>query len=280
SKWISTWLNEGVHGDEPIIPPSVYQNVSYSYSVSTDHPTHSEHSITGYGMGWFRSSYRGHDVVYHSRAIPGFSTLVSFLPSDEIGVTIFANGGDKAGPVMQILNRILDQALHLDSSLTLSSPVDVSPPNTTVKPSGWNLTLSLGDFAGTYSNPGYGAFALCSASSSSSYCAKVQSDFAAVDYVQGDSEPSRAARQMASCMVLAHPHAIPARIDLRHRLYVSIPERVRQGYHAVRNSGDWDIRRDSGVCHRRWVGCWVWDKWIGWTVDGACSDISECTGSG
>ncbi|KIJ11027.1 hypothetical protein PAXINDRAFT_177403 [Paxillus involutus ATCC 200175] len=189
SKWISTWLNEGVQGDKTVIPPYVYRNVSYSYSVSTDHPTDSEHSITGYGMGWFRSSYRGHDVVYHSGAIPGFSTLFSFLPSDELGITVFANGGDKARPVMRILNRILDQALHLNDSLTLLSPVDSSPPKPTAKPSTWNLTLSPDDFAGTYTNPGYGAFTLCSASSASSYCAKVRSDFAAVDYVQGDPGP-------------------------------------------------------------------------------------------
>ena len=62
AKWISTWINEGVHNNEIVFPTSVYQNVSYSYAVSTDHPTDPEHSIVGYGMGWFRSSYRGHDV--------------------------------------------------------------------------------------------------------------------------------------------------------------------------------------------------------------------------
>ena len=59
-----------------------------------------------------------HQVVYHTGSLPGLSTLVSFLPSDEIGVTIFANGDSKADPVMLILNRILDSALHLTSSLT------------------------------------------------------------------------------------------------------------------------------------------------------------------
>jgi hypothetical protein len=36
--------------------------------------------------------------VYHSGAIPGFSALVSFLPSDELGITVFAKGGDKLDP--------------------------------------------------------------------------------------------------------------------------------------------------------------------------------------
>lgn len=57
-------------------------------------------------------------VVYHSGALPGLSTLVSFLPSDETGITLFANGESQAAPVMLILNHILDSALHLNSSLT------------------------------------------------------------------------------------------------------------------------------------------------------------------
>ena len=57
-------------------------------------------------------------VVYHSGAVPGLSTLVSFLPSDDIGVTLFANGESKAEPLMLILNRILDSALHLPVSPT------------------------------------------------------------------------------------------------------------------------------------------------------------------
>ncbi|KAF9233582.1 beta-lactamase/transpeptidase-like protein [Melanogaster broomeanus] len=172
SKWISTWINEGVHEDNALHP-----------SICN--------SIAGYGMGWARSSYRGHDMVYHSGSVPGLSTLVSFLPSDEIGVTVFANGGAQAETVMKILNRILDEALHLDISLTLSSAVGPSPPKATVTHGTWSPRLSLNDFAGTYTNAGYGTITLCapSRSSTSSYCSKVQSDFTTVDNVQGNSVP-------------------------------------------------------------------------------------------
>ncbi|KIJ64017.1 hypothetical protein HYDPIDRAFT_91246 [Hydnomerulius pinastri MD-312] len=190
SKWVSTWVNKGVHGDKTVIPLSVYQNASYSYSVSTDHPADPSHSVVGYGMGWFRHSYRGHDVVYHSGAIPGFSTLVSFLPSDEFGVVVFANAGDKAGPVMTISNHILEQALHLERALTPSSSADSPPAKANDQPQTWSSTLSLEDFAGTYSNPGYGAFTLCGSSSSSFYCSKVRSDFALVDKAQSSPDSS------------------------------------------------------------------------------------------
>ncbi|KAF9232374.1 beta-lactamase/transpeptidase-like protein [Melanogaster broomeanus] len=190
SKWILMWINEGVHHNKAFIPLSVYQNVSYSYAIDTDHPIDSEYSIAGYGMGWSRSSYRGHDVVQHSGGLPGFNTLVSFLPSDEIGVTVFVNGYDQIKPMATILNRIFDAALHLDSSLTLSSADGSSPPKPITKPSAWSPTVSLTDFAGTYTNAGYGTFTLCAPSSASSYCAKVQSDFTTVDVARGASVPS------------------------------------------------------------------------------------------
>ena len=132
------WINRGVHDDQILIPEFIYQNVSYSYSVATDHLANPQYSIVGYGMGWFRTSYRGHDVsagyldlscpminglqvVYHSGGLPGLSTLVPFLPSDEIGVTLFANGEGKAEQQTLILNCILDSALHLTGSSTQTS---------------------------------------------------------------------------------------------------------------------------------------------------------------
>jgi hypothetical protein len=63
SKWVALWLNKGVHDNIPVIPSSVYGNASQSYSVSVSVPADSEHSIQGYGLGWFRNSYLGHDVT-------------------------------------------------------------------------------------------------------------------------------------------------------------------------------------------------------------------------
>ena len=56
-------------------------------------------------------------MVHHAGALSGFSTLVAFLPSDGIGMTVFANAGGVAGPLMLVSNRILDSALGLTDSL-------------------------------------------------------------------------------------------------------------------------------------------------------------------
>jgi hypothetical protein len=183
SKWVALWLNKGVHNNVTVIPLSVHGNASQSYSVSISASTDPELSIQGYGMGWFRNSYLGHDIVYHTGSVPGFSTLASFLPNDDVGVVVFANGGDKAKPVMNIFNRIVDAALNLRSKP--SPPIE---PNASEKkpvtPAHENVTgleLAIEKFSGTYVNAGYGPITFCSPSVNSPYCQNVISDFAAVD---------------------------------------------------------------------------------------------------
>ncbi|KAG2128999.1 beta-lactamase/transpeptidase-like protein [Suillus clintonianus] len=192
SKWVALWLNKGVHNNVTVIPLSVYGNASQSYSVSISAPDDSEHSIQGYGMGWFRYSYLGHDLVYHTGSVPGLSTLAAFLPDDDVGVVVFANGGDKATPVMDISNRIIDAALNLRSKP--SPPIKpsttekkaITPPNSDVV----GLELALDEFSGTYTNAGYGPITFCSSSGSSSYCQDVISDFTAVDSAQSSAPQS------------------------------------------------------------------------------------------
>src|SRR6267154_3270124 len=71
SKWVAVWLNKGVHDNVPVIPPSVHGNASQSYSVAISAPVDLEHSILGYGLGWFRNSYLGHDVTkFHFFLLP------------------------------------------------------------------------------------------------------------------------------------------------------------------------------------------------------------------
>ncbi|KAF8132830.1 beta-lactamase/transpeptidase-like protein [Boletus edulis] len=210
---ISNAIDMGVYNNQTVIPDYVYKNVSYSYSVSIDHTTDPEHSIVGYGMGWFRTSYRGHDVVWHSGAVPGLSTLVSFLPSDEIGVTLFANGEDKAEPLMLVFERILDSALGLTSSLSHASSPTRNATQTEPDAQNATLALSLDAFAGTYSNPGYGAFTLCSPSSPSTYCTRVQSDFSIVDNAQGTG----ASVSDSKDLLAAWPRVCISHVRMRHQ---------------------------------------------------------------
>ncbi|EGO02765.1 hypothetical protein SERLA73DRAFT_176127 [Serpula lacrymans var. lacrymans S7.3] len=117
SKWINMWLNSGIYMNKTIIPLSAFENITTAYSITFGKPENAKNSIGGYGMGWFRSSYQGHDVIYHTGSIPGFSTRVSVVqPSasqDGLGIIVFANADDKAETVANISDRVMEDALHI-----------------------------------------------------------------------------------------------------------------------------------------------------------------------
>ena len=44
-----------------------------------------------YGMGWFMHGYRGHTLIHHGGNIDGFSSLISFIPSEGVGAVVLTN---------------------------------------------------------------------------------------------------------------------------------------------------------------------------------------------
>lgn len=51
----------------------------------------SEIKFQTYGLGWFIESYRGHKLVHHAGGVPGYRSLVAFLPDDNISFCILTN---------------------------------------------------------------------------------------------------------------------------------------------------------------------------------------------
>ena len=66
--------------------------------------------MSGYGLAWGMSSYRGHYRVEHSGGIDGFITSTSFFPSDSLGIFVVTNQGT---PTTSIRNFIADRMLKL-----------------------------------------------------------------------------------------------------------------------------------------------------------------------
>lgn len=65
-----------------------------------------------YALGWAVENYRGFPVVEHDGCVPGFQSLMRYLPKQEWGVVIFGNS-DSAGDVAEILvGHLMDE--HLD----------------------------------------------------------------------------------------------------------------------------------------------------------------------
>ncbi|KZT69403.1 beta-lactamase/transpeptidase-like protein [Daedalea quercina L-15889] len=194
TKWLTVLLNEGVEpgSNKTIIPHSAFEEITTAHSITSGKPATPEMSIQGYGLGWLRVSYQGHDVLTHSGAIPGFSTYVAFLPRDGLGIVVLANADEKAAANLAIMYRIVEDVLGLkrvdrvvsaDASgkAVFKEEMDVlskdaQETNAAIAPE--PLPIDLGSLSGTYSNVGYGALILCSAESTSYNCLNVLSSFA------------------------------------------------------------------------------------------------------
>ncbi|KAI0075191.1 beta-lactamase/transpeptidase-like protein [Panus rudis PR-1116 ss-1] len=180
TNWLQMLLNEGlVPGtNETIIPRNVFDEMTTAHAVVSGRAPSPESSLAGYGLGWSVSSYKGHEIVSHSGGIPGFSTMISFLPSDGLGIVVLTNADEKYPYILELARHIIDNTLGLSSSAAVASPAN--PPASQVTPifssTAQNID-SLETFTGTYTDAGYGNLTLCAASSQSSHCQAVLDSF-------------------------------------------------------------------------------------------------------
>ncbi|KAJ7049621.1 hypothetical protein C8F01DRAFT_1378250 [Mycena amicta] len=156
-------------------------------------------SIAGYGLGWARMAYRGHEWIWHDGGAPGVSSHIDIYPYDGFATVLLCNTAVVSQTTADSISRtVADRILKLPPFDHRVPPgVDVTvPPPPPNPPSTENL-------AGTYTNAGYGNFTLCSpaqANTTSPYCKAVIADFRLVDAAAGQP-----ASQAASQLVAAWP---------------------------------------------------------------------------
>ena len=73
-------INGGVnpHTNETVVPKSVIEAVTAAYSIEVGYGLSPDESIVGYGMGWSRSTYKGHEVcIISDYALTSAESLVA-----------------------------------------------------------------------------------------------------------------------------------------------------------------------------------------------------------
>jgi CubicO group peptidase (beta-lactamase class C family) len=119
-----------------------------------------------YGMGLFISTYRGHKEVDHGGNIDGFSAELAFLPADRIGVVVLTNLDGNPVPSL-VADNVFDRLLGLDQvpwgqrylaseAGGKKSEQEAKDRGFTSRKLGTHPSHDLKDYAGDYSNPGYG----------------------------------------------------------------------------------------------------------------------------
>ena len=168
ANWLITWINDGKFNGKEIIPSSYrVQAISAQIAPGGGIPgaENPDLHMTGYGLAWGMSSYRGHYRVEHSGGIDGFITSTSFFPSDSLGIFVVTNQG---GPTTSIRNFIVDRMLKLSyrpwgktalaDKLKADSTTKKAPNNDSInrKP-GTKFSHNIEDYTGEFENKGYGA---------------------------------------------------------------------------------------------------------------------------
>lgn len=161
ANWLLMWTNQGRFEGKEIIPSDFYQQAISSQMIASPNlpnPKMPDYYFFNYGLGWYVANYRGHYGVGHGGNINGFSSFVSFLPSDSIGIYVSANQNNSNVPRI-LMNLIIDRmvgASFRDWNAILKQPaasMDVSSKNhsSITQPS-----HPLQHYNGTYKNNGYG----------------------------------------------------------------------------------------------------------------------------
>ncbi|KAJ7691623.1 beta-lactamase/transpeptidase-like protein [Mycena rosella] len=185
TRWIKVLLNGGVDArtNTTIIPRVTFDLATSAISVLSNKGSQLS-SIMGYGLGWVRTSHRSHELVWHNGGAPGVATIVDLYPYDGFGVVLLANTGPSVSVTRNIAYKIADHILGLPTIEPQVAREETPAPELQSSPASQSHTLF--GFTGTYTNPGYGNFTLCSPIFPPvQECRDVVEDFRMVDAITG-----------------------------------------------------------------------------------------------
>lgn len=114
-QWIKVNLNRGQINGQKIIPSKAYDLMWKKWFDISDN--------AGIGLSWFLTSYQGKKVVSHSGGDIGFSTNLSLMPEENIGIVVLSNRDDV--PVREVTRMAYALLLKKDHQPT---PIPASYP--------------------------------------------------------------------------------------------------------------------------------------------------------
>lgn len=171
ANWLITWINGGKYKGKEIIPAKHFvQAISSQAIIGGGLPSKERPDVffQNYGFGWSLSSYKGHYRVDHGGNIDGFSANASFFPTDSIGIVVLSNQDGSRIPNLArniIADRLLNEKYFdwsgdAKAAAAKAKVQAAEAKKTATSNRKFNTTPShrLKDYAGAYSNPGYGEF--------------------------------------------------------------------------------------------------------------------------
>jgi len=170
SRWLLLQLGGGKVGDTQLLTAPGLAELHKPQVVVGESGQDPEITGTSYAMGWFVASYRGHVRVHHGGNIDGFSTIVSFVPREGVGVVALANLNGTALPEIvarQVTDRLLGLA-PIDWSARLLQRREAArkvekagkAKGNEERKAGTRPAHALDEYAGDYEHPAYGVISV------------------------------------------------------------------------------------------------------------------------
>jgi CubicO group peptidase (beta-lactamase class C family) len=169
--WLFLHLNEGKHNGKELVSKANLDETHRPNMVITGEfmgeiEKYPEYGSGAYGLGWFNSSYQGHKLIHHGGNIDGFSTMVSFMPREKLGVIVLTNQNGSSLPVAATFGAYdrllkLERAPWIERSRQIEKAqkkaIQKSGKKTQEnKARGTRPSHPLDGYLGQYEHPGYG----------------------------------------------------------------------------------------------------------------------------
>jgi CubicO group peptidase (beta-lactamase class C family) len=91
SNWVLFHLSSGKFEGMTLLDEKYHREMFVPVIPIPRQPKYPEQYYSNYGLGWFIDNYRQNVHIHHGGVLFGFTSLVSFLPLQKIGVVILAN---------------------------------------------------------------------------------------------------------------------------------------------------------------------------------------------
>lgn len=116
ARWVRFQLDEGVADGRRLVDREALEESFRPQSILT--PAYQgffnpDALLNAYGLGWVLSEYRGHTLVEHGGALPGFASIIALVREQGIGIVLMSNLdlGAAIGTLLNLKFRILDDVL-------------------------------------------------------------------------------------------------------------------------------------------------------------------------
>lgn len=163
-RWLRVQLDGGQLDGEQVLSAAVVAEMQSPQMAVKGTPLCPEARHHAYGLGWSIGTYRGHPVVHHGGNIDGFTSLMTFLPDEGVGILILTNRN--ATFVREAISyTVFDRLLGLDElpwadrlktkedalRESMKTAEELRPRRPDAPPS-----HALEEYVGAYEHPGYG----------------------------------------------------------------------------------------------------------------------------